>query len=466
VKLPPALTIVAIVACVVSVGMALAVLAPAADPRLAEIENDPEARRLLDEVVGTYQHLDAYADQGEFVLAATTNGKSERERSPLKLSFMRPNKMRLDTGEVLLVSDGTTLTTVVVPLKKYTTAAAPKTLTFDMLQMGPLGSILFGGPSARPMFVVLNLLVGSDPVKALGELGGTLAVDNGREVGGVACKALRLDGKDGPGLRLLVDPESKLLRAIDLVFDPQALFEKGGQDNVTIDSLGWVAGPITTKDLPADAFAFVPPQGFSKVESIAQAAGVIDKSPVEELVGKPAPDFTLTVLDGAGKTRTLSRNDLAGKVVLIDFWATWCQPCLIELPEIQKLIETYSKDKKDVLIVALSQDDEPSGLAELRKLVEKTLAEKEIKLTGTPVGLVGLDPSHSVQDAFKVEALPTVVLLDGKGVVQAAHVGVPKGDVSEVRRSLGEAIDTLLAGKSLAPEAEEAAPVGPGKPKE
>ena len=43
------------------------------------------------------------------------------------------------------------------------------------------------------------------------------------------------------------------------------------------------------------------------------------------LLGKPAPEFTLTVLDGPGKTRTITKAELAGKVVVIDFWATWCR---------------------------------------------------------------------------------------------------------------------------------------------
>src|SRR4029079_13149669 len=123
---------------------------------------------------------------------------------------------------------------------------------------------------------------------------------------------------------------------------------------------------------------------------------------VTELVGKPAPDFTLTVLDGAGKTRTVSRADLAGKVVLIDFWATWCPPCREELPEIQKLVELY-KDHKDVLIVALSQDTRPQDLAEVRKLVETTLDELKVESAVDPVGKVALDPSGTIGEAFNIE---------------------------------------------------------------
>ena len=289
-------------------------------------------------------------------------------------------------------------------------------------------------------------------------------LDADRELDGTLCKAVMVDQAQGPDIRLLVDPKTKLLRAVDMVFDAKELAENGLQGKVTIERYGWASGTTTTKDLPSATFAYQPPQGFSKVDSLAEAEQA-EKYPVNALVGKPAPSFTLTVLDGPGKTKTLAKSDLAGKVVLIDFWATWCGPCMMELPEIQKLVEAYAKDKKDVLIVALSEDDDPQELAELRKLVEKTLNEKKITLTGTSVGLVGLDPSHAVGNAFAVNAYPTVVLLDAKGVVQAAHVGIPGGEVEDVVRVLGKSIDTLLEGKSLVPKAEEAAAADPEKTK-
>ena len=419
--------------------------APAADPKPAP--NDPKAQQLLEEVARAYQHLGAYADHGEFVLAATVGGKSESNKSPMKISIERPNKLRLDAGQVEVASDGKTMTTAVVPFKKYTAQAAPKAITFETFRQGPLGSMLFGGPSGPCMFVVLNMLVGNEPAKALGALGGALVLDADRELDGTPCKAIRIDQPQGPDIRMLVDSQTKLLRAVDMVFDAKELWlKKGLQDKVTIDRFGWSSGTIATKDLPSGTFAFQPPQGFSKVESLAEAEQA-EKYPVNELVGKPAPSFTLTVLDGAGKTKTLSKSDLAGKVVMIDFWTTWCGPCLMELPEVQKLIEAYAKDKKDVLIIALSQDDAPQELSEVRKLVEKTLDDKKIKLTGTSVGLVGLDPSHSVGDAFAVNAYPTVVLLDGKGVVQAAHVGIPDGEIEGVVRVLGKAIEHAARGQ-------------------
>jgi thiol-disulfide isomerase/thioredoxin len=204
------------------------------------------------------------------------------------------------------------------------------------------------------------------------------------------------------------------------------------------------------------SFAFAAPKGFTPVDAekdnAALARPAAPQYAVQGKLGKPAPDFTLTVLDGPGKTRTLTRADLAGKVVVIDFWATWCKPCLMELPEIQKLVEHYAAAKKGVLVVALSEDDHPGEISEIRKLVEKTLADQKIDLAAGPVGRIGLDPSNAVGKAFEVEGYPTLVILDANGVVQSAHVGYNPDAAEALQKSLAVEIDALLEGKPLAGE--------------
>ena len=97
----------------------------------------------------------------------------------------------------------------------------------------------------------------------------------------------------------------------------------------------------------------------------------------------------------------------------------------------------------------MSQDDDPAELSEVRKLVEKTLAGKNLHLSSGSVGLIGLDPSKSVGGAFEIEGYPTLVILDGKGVVQSVHEGYDADSGIPLNRLLAKEIDTLLEGKSL-----------------
>src|SRR4051812_30041742 len=110
-------------ACALLVALGGIAPAQAADPKPAD---DPKAAQLLGEVAKAYQGLKAYADQGEFVLAAKVDGKLQSTSMPLKISLERPNKFALDAGEVQVACDGTSLNTVVGPLKKYSSNPAPK----------------------------------------------------------------------------------------------------------------------------------------------------------------------------------------------------------------------------------------------------------------------------------------------------------------------------------------------------
>jgi thiol-disulfide isomerase/thioredoxin len=418
--------------------------------RVDAAEPDTKARQLLDEVVKAYKEVPAYSDTGEFVLAMTVGETSKTQRLPLHLTLVRPNKLNIDTGLARVVSDGKTLTTIVSPLQKYSTIPAPGVVTFKtVFSGGPISSALFGGPSTPMMVAVMNLLVGDDAAKAVLDLGETLTIEPDRDLDGKPSRVLKVASTTGPSFLLLIDPETKLLRAIELTFDSKALADSfpPGQ-KVKIETDRWTAGSVSTTAPGRAVFAFEPPKGFTRFDEVAKAAPNEDepKSKLTELIGKPAPDFTLTVLDGEGKTRTLSKADLAGKVVVLDFWATWCEPCLAELPEVQKLIESYAKAGKDVVFVALSQDDDPKEPAEVRKLIEATLKKNKIDLTATPLGKIALDPSTKIGEAFQVVGFPTIIMLDREGIVRAVH---DEGFSLEFGKLMTKDIDALLERKPL-----------------
>jgi thiol-disulfide isomerase/thioredoxin len=419
--------------------------------------DNPQAVARLEQVAKAYKSLASYSDEGQFVIAMTIAGKKQRQAVPLKLTFVRPNRLDFDAGEVRVMSDGTQLTTAVMPLKRYTTTASPQKLGLDTFREGPLGAVLFGGPAGGPMFVLLSLLTAPDPVAAIGQLNGSLQLapnitgsypaDTAKREG----SDLMIDVADGPDLVLRVNPDTKLLAGIELRVEPEQLAKSASAGAVmAIEQFGWTSGAVSTQ-VPVDrSFAFKPRDGFTKVDSLAgQGGGREEKTAVSEMVGKPAPDFTLTVLDGPGRTKTITKAELAGKVVLLDFWATWCGPCLMELPEIQKLADALAGPKKNVLVVALSQDDQPAEISDVRKLVEKTMSEKKINLAGSPIARIALDPSNSVGRAFQVEGYPTLVIMDAKGIVKSAHVGFNPDAAEPLHKSLAKEIEALLEGKPL-----------------
>ncbi len=421
-------------------------------------KDNPRARALFEEVANAYKALNCYSDNGEFVLAFKVGGIAQKQVLPMKMTFARPNKLDFDGGQVRITGDGVTLTTAVLPLKRYTVMPAPKTLGIETFREGPIGAMIFGGPAGPPMFVLLNFLMGVDPAVGIAQIGGTLQLPPApladlRTADTKAKRvALMIEFADRTNRFMLnVDPATKLLSSIEIMVDPEQLARvvPKGQE-IAVEWFGWKSGTIATELPKQYSFVYKAPNGFTKIDSLAEREAPTGHG----LLGKPAPAFTLTVLDGVGKTKTITKAELAGKVVVIDFWATWCAPCMQELPEIQKLVESYAASKKDVVIVALSQDNEPAELSQVRSLVEKTISDRKLSLSIAPVGLIGLDPSRSVGGTFELQGYPTLVILDQQGIVQAVHVGYDSTSSVPLNKAIANEIDTLLGGKPLAPSAE------------
>jgi len=145
-------------------------------------------------------------------------------------------------------------------------------------------------------------------------------------------------------------------------------------------------------------------------------------------------DFTLTDLQG----KPWHLRDLKGKVVLVNFWATWCPPCRKEMPDLQALYDKY----KDQGFVVLSISDE-----EMAK-VSPFIAERKITYP------VLLDPGRKVNDAFVVEGIPKSFVYDRDGKLVAQSIDMrtrsqfqgmlaQAGDVSRQRGPTIVVIDTV-----------------------
>jgi thiol-disulfide isomerase/thioredoxin len=119
----------------------------------------------------------------------------------------------------------------------------------------------------------------------------------------------------------------------------------------------------------------------------------------------PVVPFAIQTLDG----RRMTSAELAGKVVLVNFWATWCGPCKAEIPDLVALQEKY---RDQLVILGISEDEEPP------EVVKRFAAEHKINY---PVAMA----TEDVRKAFPgVAALPTSFFLDREGRVVQKHVGL------------------------------------------
>ncbi len=137
---------------------------------------------------------------------------------------------------------------------------------------------------------------------------------------------------------------------------------------------------------------------------------------------KPAPDFTLRDANGA----TVRLSDYRGKVVLLDFWATWCTPCQVEIPWFVEFEQSLKG--KGFAVVGVSMDED--GWDVVRPYIRKRGINYRI--------LLGDD--HTAELYGGVEALPTTLLLDRNGRIAAVHKGLASdkdGFLHEITELLG-----------------------------
>lgn len=127
---------------------------------------------------------------------------------------------------------------------------------------------------------------------------------------------------------------------------------------------------------------------------------------------KPAPDFTV-----ADNTTKVHLADYRGKVVLVNFWATWCGPCTLELPSLLQ----FHHDHPEIAIVAISVDEDEAAYRNF-------IAQRHVDL------ITVRDPEEKVANKFSTEQWPETYLIDKNGMIRRRFVGAQDWSSPEIEK--------------------------------
>jgi peroxiredoxin len=140
-------------------------------------------------------------------------------------------------------------------------------------------------------------------------------------------------------------------------------------------------------------------------------------TPQMRLVGKPAPDFDIKRLDGT----PCQLSDFEGKILILDFWASWCGPCIRSMPQWIEISRQYVDAGVEVVFINLEEDEE-----RIRRFLEK------MELNPT----VAMDSEGSVSKQYAVQAIPQTVIIDREGVITEILVGASEENEKTLRNTL------------------------------
>jgi len=139
----------------------------------------------------------------------------------------------------------------------------------------------------------------------------------------------------------------------------------------------------------------------------------------QDKVGSLAPDFVGKTTQG----KTIKLSDYIGKVVLIDFWASWCPPCREEMPELIKFYKLHNDPKFELIAVNIDKESD-----NMQHFLDNLFPKP-----GFPIIV---DNNQQIPSLFKIEAMPTTIFIDKKGKIRFRHDGFKQSYINDFNTEL------------------------------
>jgi thiol-disulfide isomerase/thioredoxin len=374
---------------------------------LASAQETPDARALLKETSEVLLHHKSYQVDQRAVIDMGGPLPTRLEML-VKIMVSSPGKLRIEStgklGDSLIVSDGENTWMYLGMLKQYTKTAAASTPESLVKSLVP------------GMSSVMDQLKAKDPYLSAKIVGEEQVEVEGQKIDCYVVEA-RLDKISLPGSiemtngvqKAWVDKVSKL----SLKQTMTATMEGGPLNGpAQLNEASTVISQKLDVAVPDSSFTFTPPEDAKQV---TEFKGAVKAN--ADLTGQMAADFKLKSVGG----KEFSLQDLKGKFVLLDFWATWCAPCRHDLPSVEKIHQEFHRKGLVVLGVDGGEDSET---------VDQFLVSTKLSYPTL------LAADSGVLLSYSVTAFPTVVLIDADGKVVYYHVG--SGGEKALRESLAK----------------------------
>jgi outer membrane lipoprotein-sorting protein/peroxiredoxin len=365
----------------------------------------PDGKTLIGESGRALHDAQSYIIE-ENMVVELTGGLQSKLQIPVKLVASNPGRLRIESngpiGSTLIVSNAENTWMYLGPLKQYTKTPAASSPEALMRSLNPGVADMMKDFQTKDPYLSVRV-TGEEVVEMGGERFECYVVES------------KLNKINLPGSMTLVDGVMKMW------IDKKTKLSL--KQTATAVMLGGTLGAPTQMDQTvtllsvklnepvADSlFQFTPPEGAKEVKEF--------QGPVKanaDLAGKIAGDFKLSSLDG----KEFSLQAQRGKVVLLDFWATWCGPCRKDMPALEKIYADFQERG----LVMIGMD-----VGEDRATVSKFLQQTKLSY---PIVLAG---EMEMLESYSVTAYPTVVVIDRDGKIALYHVG--SGGEMDIRAAL------------------------------
>jgi len=362
-----------------------------------------------------------YTELDSLVLAGTISGTFEvagetrQAQASFNSSYQSPNLFRHEIeNEIVLAGTGKKIFGYQPKANAYiaSEASADEKPAASDLPAAVMQILRMQDPS-------LLLAIVKEPGQTLMQGAGFVDAGQRIKLDGVMCEQLVVKTASPPRqITFVIDPQYRLIRQV--VINLEDAMKKAGVPDVkkAVIKIDYTTIKPNSGDIKREQFAYSPPEGARDMAALHQA-GLDAGEAATALVGKPAPDFSLQDLNG--KTVTLA--ELKGSVVVLDFWATWCGPCVESLPHLDAIYRTKKDDGLKAFAINMRED----------KAVVQDFATR----TGLTIPVL-LNNSDAISDHYGVEGIPQTVVIGKDGVVKKVFVG--SGIEEPLKAAINEAM--------------------------